>query len=60
MKKIIAGAVGRRSGVSLGGKANFGAASVAVGLTRDTKQDYAVNDVRYKGKKYTNGLVWTG
>ena len=55
--QIIAGAVGRRSGVSLGGKANFGAASVAVGLTRDTKQDYVVNDLKYKGKKYTNGMV---
>ena len=55
--QIIPGAVSRRSGVSLGGKANFGAASVTVAATRDTKQDYVVNDVRYKGKKYTNGLV---
>ena len=54
---IIAGAVGRRSGVSLGGKAYFGAASLTVGLARDTKQDYVVNDLKYKGKKYTNGLI---
>ena len=53
----IAGAVGRGSGVSLGGKANFGAASVTVGLTRDTKSEYVVNNIKYKGRKNTNGLV---
>ena len=55
--QIIEGAVGRARGVSLGGKANFGAASVLVGVTRDIKQEYVVNDVKYKGKKNTNGLV---
>ena len=55
--QVIPGAIGRGSGVSLGGKANFGAASVTVGLVRETKSEYVLNDVKYKGKKNTNGLV---
>ncbi len=55
--QAIAGAVGRASGVSLGGKATFGAASVTVNVIRDTKIDYVLNNVRYKGQKLTNGMV---
>ncbi len=40
----------RRRGFGIGGTATFGAASITLDLTRDTKNDYA-------DKKYTNGLV---
>ena len=53
----IAGAVSRAQGFSLGGKVNFGAASVLVNAARETKVNYTVNGVDYKGKKMTNGVV---
>ncbi|MFD1711534.1 porin [Ottowia sp. GY511] len=53
----IPGAVSRGRGFSLGGKVNFGAASILVDVARETKVDYAVNGVKYKGEKRTNGLV---
>lgn len=53
----IPGAVARLRGFSLGGKANFGAASLLVNVARDTKSDYVLNGLNYKGKKRTNGLV---
>ena len=40
----------KRRGFSLGGTATFGAASLTLDLTRDTKNEWT-------GKKYTNGLV---
>ena len=40
----------KRRGYSLGGTATFGAASLTLDLTRDTKNEWT-------GKKYTNGLV---
>jgi len=40
----------RRRGFGLGGSATFGAASVTLDLTRDTKNEW-------HGKKYTNGVV---
>ena len=43
----------RRRGVSLGGSANFGAATVTLDVTRDLKHEFAGG----KLKKYTNGLV---
>ena len=39
-----------RRGASLGGSATFGAASVTLDVSRDTKNEWA-------GKKYTNGVV---
>jgi predicted porin len=39
-----------RRGFGIGGSANFGAASLTVDLTRDTKNEWT-------GKKYTNGVV---
>ena len=53
----IPGAVSQLRGFSLGGKAHFGAASVLVNIARDTKVNYDLNGVNYKGKKRTNGLV---
>ena len=40
----------RRRGASIGGTATFGATSVTLDLTRDTKNEWT-------GKKYTNGVV---
>ena len=40
----------RRRGASIGGSATFGATSVTLDLTRDTKNEWT-------GKKYTNGVV---
>ena len=40
----------RRRGFGIGGTATFGAASLTLDLTRDTKNEWT-------GKKYTNGLV---
>ena len=40
----------KRRGFNLGGTATFGAASVTLDLTRDTKNEWT-------GKKYTNGLL---
>jgi predicted porin len=54
---VIPGAVARVRGFTLGGKVNFGAASLRVDVARDTKVDYDLNGVNYKGKKRTNGLV---
>ena len=55
--QVIPGAVAQAKGFSLGGKATFGAASLLVNVARDTKSDYELNDVNFKGKKRTNGLV---
>ena len=54
---IIPGAVGRANGFSLGGKVNFGAASVVLDVARQTKAAYDLGGVSYKGKKYTNALL---
>ena len=43
----------RRSGVSLGGQATFGAASLTLDVTRDTKHDLG----NVKLKKYTNAVL---
>lgn len=43
-----------RRGFSLGGAANFGAFSLALDVTRDTKNE---SEPGIKGKKYTNGVV---
>ena len=40
----------RRRGASIGGSATFGATSIALDLTRDTKNEWT-------GKKYTNGVL---
>ena len=40
----------RRRGASIGGTATFGATSVTLDLTRDTKNEWT-------GKKYTNGVL---
>ena len=55
--QTIPGAVGRGAGVSLGGKVNFGAASLLVNVARDTKSNYMLNGVDHKGVKVTNGLI---
>ena len=51
--KAVGGSDYTRRGVTLGGTARFGAASVTVDLTRDLKH----TDAGVKQKKYTNGLV---
>ncbi|MFT3778988.1 MAG: porin [Ottowia sp.] len=53
----IPGSVARANGFSLGGKVNFGAASVVLDVARQTKAEYDVGGVNYKGKKYTNALL---
>lgn len=53
----IPGAIGRASGFTLGGKAHFGAMSVALDLARTTKQEYDLGGVTHKGKKYTNAVL---
>ena len=53
----IQGSVGTARGFTLGGKVNFGAASFLVNVARDTKSEYEVNGVHFKGKKRTDGVV---
>ena len=53
----IPGAIGRNNGFTLGGKAHFGAMSVALDLARTTKQEYELGGVTHKGKKYTNAVL---
>ena len=53
----IQGANARARGFSVGGKATFGAASLLVNVARDTKANYDLHGVSYKGEKRTNGLV---
>ncbi len=53
----VPGSSARNRGISLGGKANFGAASVLVDVARETKANYDINGVTYKGRKDTNVLV---
>lgn len=48
---------GRASGFSLGGRVNFGAASVALDVTRDTKSEYEWGGVTSKSKKRTNAVL---
>ncbi len=55
--QLIPDAVSRLSGFSVGAKANFGAASLLVNVARDTKANYDLHGVSYKGEKRTNGLV---
>ena len=55
--QLIPGAVSRANGFSLGGKVNFGAASVLLDVTRDAKSDDTVGGFNYKGKKMTNALL---
>lgn len=54
---IIPGAVSGSDGFSLGGKVNFGAASVLLDVARQTKGNYELNGVSYKSKKFTNALL---
>lgn len=53
----VDGAVALASGFSLGGKAYFGNASLLVSVARETKSEYDLNGINYKGKKLTNGVV---
>lgn len=55
--QLIPSANGRVAGFTLGGRANFGAASIAVDLARDTKAEYQRNGVTVKDKKYTYAVV---
>ncbi len=54
---VIPGAISRANGFTLGGKAHFGAMSVALDLARSTKQEYELGGVTHKGKKYTNAVL---
>lgn len=51
------GAVGKLKGVTLGGQMNFGAMSVGLDVLRLLKNEYVLNSVLTKQKKYTNGLL---
>ncbi len=54
---VVPNAAGRINGFSLGGRVNFGAASVALDVARDTKSDYVLNGVTEKVKKHTNAVL---
>ena len=53
----IPGSTARTAGFSLGGKANFGAASILLDLARETKVNFDTGGIRTKGKKHTNALL---
>lgn len=55
--QTIANRSGQANGVTLGGKVNFGAMSLALNVGRQTKLNYIENGVRVNDKKRTNATL---